>query len=373
MLVRNAYTHDSRVEKEARSLVDAGFRVTVVADARAGLPSRERRDGADVVRVARGGPGIPGLRFLVHQLRLGRRLDRLAPDILHAHDSDALAPVAIAAARRGIPFVYDAHELWLGRPRREHARLYFALSQLWYRFVQRFTVPRAAAVLTVSAPIADHLQRQYRLASVRLVPNYPDSPAALVRRELGELGPVDPGRPIVLYLGGLMRNRGLEVLVDAIALRPEVQLVLLGDGLLGEDLLLRAEHAGARDRTLLLAAVPPGEVVAYAASADVGVSAVIPTSLNDRYSLPNKLFQYMAAGIPVVASDLPQVREVLESAGAGMVVDTSRPQAIADAIGAILRDPAEARAMGERGRAAVIDRFNWSVSAAVLVDAYASI
>jgi glycosyltransferase involved in cell wall biosynthesis len=119
--------------------------------------------------------------------------------------------------------------------------------------------------------------------------------------------------------------------------------------------------------------VPPGDLVDVAASAHVGVSPIVPSCLNYRYSLPNKLFQYMAAGVPVVASDFPQVREIVEGAGCGLVVDTRHPAEIAGAIDRILADPEAARAMGERGRRAVEERFNWSTAARALIDVYARV
>ena len=371
MLVRNRYTNDSRVEKEARTLVAAGYRVSIVADAAPGLPTDEVRDGSEVHRVARRGPSIPGLRFVIHEWRLARRLRALSPTVLHAHDTNALVPVALTARRLGIPFVYDAHDLWLGRPRRERGRLYFRLSQLYYGLVERRLVPRAAATLTVSPPIVGHLRRRYRLPVVNLVPNYPEAGAPPERRELRDLAGgavIDSARPVVLYLGGLMAGRGLEQLVDAIALVPGAQLVLLGEGVEEGRLLERAAASGAS--VLVLPPVPPEQVEAYASSATVGVSPIVPSCLNYRYSLPNKLFQYMAAGIPVVASDFRQVREVVEGSGSGVVVDPTRPEAIARGIRRVLADPAEAAAMGARGRAAVEERFNWGASAAVLRDAY---
>jgi glycosyltransferase involved in cell wall biosynthesis len=374
MLVRNAYTHDTRVEKEARTLVAAGHRVTVVADGGAGLPAHETRGGAEVVRVARAGPAVPGLRYLLHEWRLARRLVGLRPTVLHAHDTNALIPVALAASRLRIPFVYDAHELWLGRPRRDRSRLYFALSQAWYRLVQRVAIPRAAAVLTVSPPIVGHLRRHYRLDHVHLVANYPDDAGAVERLELRELPggeAIDPALPVVLYLGGLMRGRGIEGLVEAMARLPDVQLVSLGEGPLLAQLRAFAATLGAR--VTFLPPVPPEMVNAYAASATLGVSPYVPEGLNNRYSLPNKLFHYMAAGIPVVASDFPQVRAIVQGAGCGVVVDTTRPGAIARGIREVLADPAEAEAMGARGRAAVADRYNWSHAAAALRAAYDAI
>jgi glycosyltransferase involved in cell wall biosynthesis len=371
MLVRNAYTHDTRVEKEALTLTAAGHRVTVVADAGPGLPERETRDGTLVVRVPRMGVAIPGLRFLLHEWRLARRLVALRPTVLHAHDSNALVPVAMAAAKRRISFVYDAHELWLGRPRRDRSRLYFTLSQAWYRVVQRLTIPRAAAVLTVSPPIVGHLRRHYRLAEVHLVANYPALTGRVERRELRDLPggeSIDPDLPIVLYLGGLMRGRGIEGLVEAMATISGAQLVSLGEGPLLEPLRVSAKASGAR--VIFLPPVPPELVNDYAASATVGVSPYIPEALNNRYSLPNKLFHYMAAGIPVVASAFRQVRAIVESSGCGVTVDTTDPAALARAIRRVLRDPAEAAAMGARGRAAVEGRYNWETSASVLRTVY---
>ena len=373
MLVRNAYTHDTRVEKEARTLVAAGYRVTVVADAAPGLPERESRGGSDVVRVPRRGPRLPGLRFALHEMRLARRLRALRPDVFHAHDSNALLPVAIAARSLRVPFVYDAHDLWLGRPRRERSRAYFALNQAYYAVLERLLVPRAAVTITVSPPIVDHLRARYGLERVALVPNYPEAPVdgrVVDVRTLPGSDRIDAGRPVVLYLGGLMAGRGLEQLVDAIALEPAAQLVLVGDGMLAGQLSERARRAGVGDRVHLLPPVAPDDVIAVAASADIGVSPIVPSCLNYRYSLPNKLFQYMAAGIPVVASDFPQVRDIVEGARCGVVTDTTRPGEMAWAIRRVLDDPTEARAMGERGRDAVAERYNWATAAATLEEVY---
>lgn len=371
MLVRNAYTHDTRVEKEAATLAAAGYAVTVVADAGPGLATRESRDGVDVRRVPRPRT-LPGLRFLVGEARLAQTLMRLRPAVLHAHDSNALVPVAIAAALRRVPFVYDAHELWLHRPRRGRSRLYETLFSAWYRLVQRLTIRRSAAQITVSAPIAEHLARQYRLSEVRLVPNYPELVADIGARSIRDLAPdrLPADAPIVLHLGGVMEARGLEELVEAVAVCPPAHLVLLGSGPHWSTIEERSRRLNIEDRVHLLGPVPSSEVVAYAASATIGVQATVPIGLNNRYSLPNKLFQYMAAGIPVIASDFPQIREILEDAGSGIPVDTTRPSAIAHAIQRLLEAPDEARAMGVRGRAAVADRYNWAHAETTLLEVY---
>ena len=357
MLVRNRFTNDTRVEQEARTLAGAGHAVTVVADAGPGLPERETRDGFDVVRVRRGGPNVPGLRFVAHELRLARRLAALRPDILHAHDSNALVPVALAARRRRVPFVYDAHDLWLGRPRRERSRLYFALGNAWYSLVERLLVPRAAAVLTVSEPIARHLERRYRISDVTLVPNYP-APELASARPRARCG----RSPAARRSTRIGRSCSTSVASWAAAGSrswcapwssvPDAQLVLLGDGVLGEPLRRQAIDSASATGCTSWIRCRRATSSRSPHRPTSGSSPIMQPCLNYRYSLPNKLFQYMAAGMPVVAVAFPQVRDVVEGTDAGLVIDTSRPTAIAAAIRGSWRTR-HARAMGERGRAAV--------------------
>jgi glycosyltransferase involved in cell wall biosynthesis len=375
MLVHNPFTHDTRVEKEARTLRDAGYEVTVVADARLGLPDTEMRDGIQILRFSRPSARVPILRFLRAARRFRHALVELRPHIIHAHDSDTLVSSAGAAADLHVPFIYDAHDLWLGRPRRGRSRLYFALNQAWFGFVERWLIPRAAAWITVSPPIARHLERRYDVGPVELVPNYPElddmETDSLSIRDLPGAEGIPPGSPVVLYLGALFEGRGIESLVASVPLLPRrAHLVLLGAGAQAQDLRALALRLAVTDRIHIVDPVAPHTVVAYAASADVGVSPIVPSCLNYRYSLPNKLFQYMAAGLPVVASDLPQVRDVVDANGAGRCVDTALPAAVADAISAILDDPVAATRMGAAGRRAVVERYNWAVAAQTLRTVY---
>src|SRR4029077_12921615 len=201
MLVRNTFTHDSRVEKEARSLTEAGHSVTVVAEGAGALPETESRDGYDVVRVVRPLVRVPLLRFIAYRQRLVRELLRTRPEVLHAHDSDTIEPVAAATRTLRIPFVYDAHELWLGQLRRGRSLPYWWLFLAYFWLVQRLLVRRATAVIAVSPDIARRLERAYRLARVHVVPNYPLVGGEVVPRDLrslpgGEVIPVEA--PIIL-------------------------------------------------------------------------------------------------------------------------------------------------------------------------------
>lgn len=369
MLVRNSYTHDTRVEKEVRTLVAAGHEVTVVADAGTGLAERDSRDGASIVRVPRSASRVPGLRFVLHEVGLVRVLSRLRPTVLHAHDSNAILPVALAARWLRAPWVLDAHELWLGRPPRDRSWPYRFAYHAWYTVVERLFVPRAAAHITVSQPIARHYERVYRLPRVALVPNYPELSRPVQRRELRDLAPKLPGdAPIILHIGAYLPDRGLEQLVEALRGVPGSHLVVLGAGPRGPELEALAASIGLAGRVHALESVSSDQVIDYAASATIGVAPIIPTTLNNRYSMPNKLFQYLAAGIPVLASELPQMREIIEASGAGATADTTRPQAIADRLNELLRTDLEL--MGRAARRAVEERYSWEQSASVLRSIY---
>ena len=373
MILLNPFTHDSRVEKEAATLVEAGYRVSVVALAADGLPRRELRAGVDVIRVQR--PGWPPLlRFFLVRRRMARAVLALEPDAIHAHDTETLDIAGRAATALGVPFISDSHELWLERVRRGRSSAYATLTRRYFARVERRWLPRAAARITVSEPIAEHLQRRYGVADIVILPNYPmpvappDPPWQL--RRLPGATSVPEGAPIVLFIGNATEGRGIEDLMAAMETLPEAHLVLLGaadqEGYV-RPLALR-HHL--QRRVHVTPRVPTEHVVAYAASATVGMAAIPPVSLSYRYSLPNKLFQCMQAGLPVVASDFPQVRQVIEESGAGLTVNPLDARAIAGAIRTYLDDPLRRQADGARGRRAVRERFNWTAVAPRLVEVY---
>jgi len=375
MLVRNTFTHDTRVEKEARTLAEAGYAVTVVCEGGEGLPPDETRDGISIRRIARPPGHLPGLRFLRYRRSLIHQLLETRPDVLHAHDTDALEPIAVAAQRLHVPFVYDAHELWLGRPPRGRGRLYRSLFTAYYRWVESRRMPAAAAHITVSAPIARWLEQRYGLPPFRLVPNYAELDAEAPPHDLRSLlGEDVPSRaPLILHIGAVMPDRGIEQLIAALGRASTAHLVLLGGGHHLPGTRRATVELGLGARVHFLPAVDARTVVSYAASATIGVVPILPTTLNNRYSLPNKLFQYLAAGIPVVVSDLPQLREIVESTGAGRAVDTSNVDALGDCLAAILADEPSLRSMGERARQAAEEQYNWSWCANALLEVYAGL
>ena len=169
-----------------------------------------------------------------------------------------------------------------------------------------------------------------------------------------------PGAALALYLGYLQPHRGLEQVISALVSCPEVTLAVMGEGEVRyvRSLRERADKAGVSERVHFLPLVPPDQVVMNARSADLGLVMSQPASFTHFNSLPNKLFQYLAAGLPVIASEFPELARIVVGHDVGVVCDPRDPRAIADAIREVTVDPVRHAELSANARATA-ESFNW--------------
>jgi glycosyltransferase involved in cell wall biosynthesis len=166
----------------------------------------------------------------------------------------------------------------------------------------------------------------------------------------------------VLYHGGLFEERGVEQLLEAIPDVPKAVLVLMGYGSLVPTIQRRLTEPALAGRAFLLPPVPPAELPNWVASADVVAIPIQPTTLNHRFATPNKLWEAMAAGVPILAGDLPGMAGYIRETDGGVLVDPTEPASIARGLRELLAQPADARrAMHDRLVAAARDRYCWEV------------
>jgi len=297
-------------------------------------------------------------RFRQVERRMARAAIVFRPDVCWANDADTLRPAWAAARATGARLVYDAHEvIWDDRSLKPAWRL------RWW-LVEASHVRRASRVVTVCEPIADLMAKRYRIRRPVVVLNCP-SATQTTASYAEERSPLReharPGERIVLFHGSLSPHRGVEELIRAMPLLPrDVRLVVLGHGAHGSVLQALATESSAAERITFLPSVPAAELPAWLAGADIGTIPYLRIGRNHEFSTPNKLFEYMHLGIPVVVNDLPEVRRIVSEVGFGIVRDCSDPAQIAAAIEALLGEPARYAEMRANALAGA-PRYTWEV------------
>ncbi|MCU0504932.1 MAG: glycosyltransferase [Chloroflexi bacterium] len=302
--------------------------------------------------------------------------DRAAgADVFHGHDLTAMPAASTSRRRRGGRLVYDSHEIILESG--SYAKRPGWLRGLLRRREQGY-VAEADAMVTVNDALAEELASRYAPHRVVVVHNTPArwEPPADRPTLLRDAAGIPAGAPIALYHGGFSAHRGIEELAAAI-LEPaasDVHAVALGYGSLRATLGEMSADPRYDGRFHVIDAVPPDELPAWVASADVGVMPIQASTLNHRLSTPNKLFECLAAGTPVVVSDFPDMRRiVLEDPDGplGTTCDPTSPASVAAAIHAVLDLEAAAAAdLRARCLRAAHARWNWEAESARLVALY---
>jgi glycosyltransferase involved in cell wall biosynthesis len=393
MLLLNEMTRDARVEREASLLAGRGLDVRVLALCGPGLPFRERRRGFEILRFdqrdrltrwadekimarfrrrkkaapasEKGQPDPGHLEYIRLLNRIfAKEAARLKPDIIHCHDLDMLEAGIMAGERSGRPLIYDAHELWSEQS--------FALSGTWNEYfesLEKKLIPRADRVLTVNDSLAAELARRYAIPIPMVVRNCPPlQPLTPPGGEMLKLS--STGRKILLYHGIFTEHRGLESLILAMASIGDAILALRGCGPLKEPLRVLARENGLEDRVRFLEPVPPGDLVSSSTGAAAGLLPILPMGFNNTYCLPNKVFEYMMAGLALLVSDLPELERLVSRSGAGITFRAGNEDGLGNAIKELIRDPEKLNKCQKAARKAAEEEYNWEKEGERLLDIY---
>lgn len=461
MFVKNSFEYDARVTKEARSLVEGGHEVTVVAIQVPGITAEREvtPDGIRVVRVSRLSFGMravqraharfvidteerrarlmgeevdedrirryssllpastatpgentavalprpasasPGIRGTVHRTRYGaawaaastgartalsqtvrygfraakfvvqaplRRVRAAALDrrfvraglavgaaVWHSHDLNTLAVGVHCKKRRpGTRLVYDSHELATERSRMTPRARRRAGRQ------EKRGLRHVDEGIWTTRTRAEHVVRRYGIPFPTLIHNVPELLEVQQGWDLHERLGIPTDRRLLVYQGSIQEYRGIEESIEAVTLLERCVLVIIGYGYHRPALEEMVRRRGLDDRVRFFGPIPNDELLYYTASADVGLCVIRGQSLSYRWSMPNKLFEYMMAGIPVVASDFEEMGRVVREEGVGTVCDPDDPESIAVAVRAIVDDP-EAAARFRAATRVAISRYNW--------------
>ncbi len=353
---------DTRIRvKECASLAAAGYEVTLIARKPKGTPVT-----GDVQFIE-----FPAYQGRLRRMVLGPvRMLRLAlanpADIYHFHDPE-LIPVGLVLKITGKHVVYDVHEdvpaqimtkSWIPGPLR-------SVASTGIRLVHKLANRVFDGIVVARSDAAEAFAGE----NVALVQNYP------LLSEFGEVSSSGAARAtdpsVVTYVGGITEIRGIREMIAAIAIVSRTHNVVLElagpfqPAALQQEMETQPGWIHVRYRPW----IDRREMADLLATSSVGLLLFLPVP-NHVTSYPNKLFEYMAAGLPIVASNFPYWEQFVDEIGSGLRVDPTNPEEIAAAITRLLDDPAAANVMGQRGAAAVQERFSWEPEAERLVTLY---
>ena len=336
VLVSNDLSFDQRVQKTCKVLVDAGHDILLVG--------RELEGSAPYT-----GPGTAhrmklknarGVRFYFElQRALIKWLKNADIDAIWSNDLDTLYPAVEVGRKKGLPVVYDSHEFFT-----EAAGLTNApLKRLVWLLIEKLTVPKVGQMITVNNSIAESYKQRYgiRVDVMRNMPLLSDIPQADHRVPFEKYG-VRTDLPIMLLQGAFMdRDRGASDAVNALEEITDATLVLVGAGIEWEESLERMDDSRWKGRLYCIPRLPYDELKELTASADVGLSLDKSLHTNYQLSLPNKLFDFIHVGLPIVASPMVEVKRIVEEYGVGVVADEVSTKAISKAVKEVLSQPKE--------------------------------
>lgn len=311
------------------------------------------------------------LSFLDYYYRSLRLVKQEPADIYHAHDLNTL-PVAYWASRKHhAKLVYDSHELYVER---NTLRPPSFLEKFLLSRVEMFLIRRSDSVITVNETIAKELARRYSVPTPSVIMNTPSQNVRSSedkRKFLREFLGIRDDHRILLYSGAITFNRGLEKVIESLLYLPNCHLVLMGYGTeeYKGHLQILALEKGVESRLSFFGPVPSEEVTMYAAGADLGIAAIENVCLSYYYCSPNKVFEYIHAGLPVAASAFPELERVIEEHGTGVTFDPDDPQDIARAIRSILENVELQMHMRANAREAA-KVYNWQQEEKKLVKIY---
>jgi glycosyltransferase involved in cell wall biosynthesis len=373
MLLTNAYDPDPRVRQEALALLAMGWRVRLLAwDRDLKFPPAERMEGVEVERVflpsTHGRGTVQVFFYFWLYLKMLWRGWRTRFDVVHCHDLDTLPLGFLLGKLKRKPIVYDAHESF---PDMLQGSVPPSVQRGLTR-LENFLIRRTDLLITVGEKLRRHFEVRGARHSVvvgnwKRLEEYTRTPQQnlAVRQELR----IPDWAMLVVCITQFLRDRKIEELLDAVDESPDVYLIIGGKGALAG---MIEERAKQNPRIIYPGFVAGKEIPAYTCAADVVYYGFDPANPNARFSAPNKLFEALAAGRPLITGDFGEIADVVREARCGIVLPRYSASEVAQAF-AVLQSPETRKAMAARARDFGRSVMNWEKGEQVLYNEYAAL
>ena len=350
--VSNDLSTDQRVRKQCDSLVDAGYDVFLVGRILKNSLELNRAYKTKRMKLLfnRGALFYAELNIRLFLLLLFKRAD-----FLWANDLDTLTANYFLSLFKFRPLIYDSHEFFTEVPEIQN-RL---MVQNTWKFFERWMIQKPAIRITVNQSIANLFVERYGIEKPLVVRNLPEerdfAPTEISRGDI--LGSYTYA--IILQGNGINIDRGAEEVVIAMQYLDKTRLILLGSGDAIPNLKQLVEELRLGDRVVFFPRMPYEKMMAYTSLCDLGLSLDKPNNINYKFSLPNKIFDYARAGIPVFASKLVEIERVFQDYPFGMTTESHDPKILAQQLIELLEDSAKLDEMKKWAKRASVD-LNWS-------------
>lgn len=363
--VINDLSTDQRVHKVCTSLQAMGYDVTLVGrKQRKSLPLQERAYKTKrMFLLFEKGP----LFYLEYQKRLFWYLIFHKADVLVSNDLDTLLPNFLVSKLKGGELVYDSHEIFCEVPELQNNP---TKKNIW-KSLERWIFPKLKHVFTVNDSIAKIYSEEYKVP-VQVIRNIPPLANQLILKPTTkqELGIPQNKKIIVLQGAGINIDRGAEEAVEAMQYVNDAVLMIVGSGDVITLLHQMVEKLNLSDKVIFVGKVPFEKLLQYTHHADLGLTLDKDTNINYKYSLPNKLFDYIHAGVPVLASGLVEIKNIIDQYKVGDCIQSHDPKHIADKINSILNNENQLQDWKKNCKIAA-ENLNWEKEEKLLTQVYA--
>lgn len=360
--VTNDLYTDARVDKVAMFLTRNGYDVTLVGRCYADSPELlPRAYHTHRMRLLFRKNWI---FYAEYNLRLFFYLLFKKCDVFIANDLDTLLPNTLVSRLRRKRLVYDSHEYFCG----ELSVLSNPKALKVWKAIERYCFPKLKTVITVSQSIVDQYEKEYGVRA-HLVRNIPPAGTPPVTRTKAELGMSDNTFNLILQGNGLNEGRGCEEAVEAMQYLPDAHLYIIGGGTVFPLLQKTAKNLHLEERITFIGRQTQETLFNYTALADAGLALDRDLSMNLRFSLPNKIFEYIKAGIPQIVSNLVERAAIVRHYDIGIVAEAVTPEAIANAVKQLQNNPQMQAHYRENCKKAA-EELTWENEEKILGDIY---
>ena len=328
--VINDLVTDNRVNKTCMALIECGYDVTLVGRKLSNslpIPNWTFKT-IRLKMIFKKGP----LFYFFFNLRLFFVGLINKTDLFYANDLDTLAPMFLLSKLKKKPLIYDSHELFCEVPELKASRI---KKSIWQK-LEGYIIPKLKTCITVNDSIAKIYEAKYNVPFY-IIRNISDFDQTFIPKSRVQLSLPEDKKIILLQGAGINVDRGAEELIDAMEFVQNAVLYIIGSGDVWENLKQKVSfNKSIQNKVVLINKLPKSELINYTFNADIGLSIDKNTNLNYLYSLPNKIFDYIQAEIPILASRLPEIENIILQYKIGDFIDDHNPKTIANKLNEML-------------------------------------